>query len=1120
MQPASPPDAPVRRRALLCDQSFIVQAPAGSGKTELLVRRYLSLLAIVQNPEEIVAVTFTRKAASEMRERALSALERSHSPEDDSELVALARAAAAHGAACGWDLLQAPQRMRITTIDGLCTSLVRQMPVLSGTGGVLAISDEPSALYLEAAQALVSRLESSPDLAPWIETVLRHLDNNVPRLEQLLAQMLARRDQWMRHLGSGREPPGRQVLEEAFRRLVEDTLAELVARFPQDQVDELFWLVRFAAAQLRDTTPGAALVRCGDLQSFPAPESGQLPVWLALCGFLFASSTRDWRRSVTSAHGFPPAASGGAGREAKARFRALIEGLEACEGLREAWLRVQGLPEPCYRDGQWAVLEALWHLLPESVADLWVVFQRRGEVDFTQVAWDALQALGSDEEPTDLALALDYRISHLLVDEFQDTSLSQYELLTRLTRGWSDGDGRTLFVVGDPMQSIYRFRQAEVGLFLKAWREGIGSVPLEPLQLAVNFRSQAGVVAWVNEAFREAFPRTQDIGQGAVTYVPAVAARDGLPGPVTVHAFIGDDGRAEADRVVELVRRALADPQAVTAILVRVRAHLFQIARALKEQQIPFHAVEMESLADTPVVRDLEALARAMLHPGDRVAWLSVLRAPWCGLLLEDLSQIAGADGGLPVWDLIHEPSVLPRLSADGRERLLRFRDVMAVALPARGRVPVRPWVEATWRDLAGPSCTAGDSDLLDAGTFLDLLEQMGEDGDVADFEKLAEGIRRLYAAPATGLPAERVQLMTLHKAKGLEFPVVILPSLGRRPRRSGKPLLLWAERTRLGDTAADLLLAPIPSMDGNPEPLASCLSEIDSGKGRLEEVRLLYVGATRAKDQLHLLGTVADAQEEGKLAPPAGTALSMIWPAVASHFVQAWHAGRGPRNPAPPAEDEIRLRRLPRDWRAPPVPAGLRLDASAGTAPGEPTRIEFEWARETIRQVGIAVHRVLHDLGRIGIERWQAVQGTRLDDELAHLFRDQGLPRRQWDMALPRAKEAIDRVLTDPRGHWILSQAHTEAHNEWAISGLRKGRVVRAVIDRSFVCEDVRWIIDYKISAHEGGDLNAFLREEEARYRGQLQRYAELVSGLDARPVRVGLYFPLLGAWREWVAD
>ena len=133
------------------------------------------------------------------------------------------------------------------------------------------------------------------------------------------------------------------------------------------------------------------------------------------------------------------------------------------EELREQLHAIRSLPEPTYTDEQWDALDAIVKLAPQAVAELQVVFAAHGQADFIEIAQGAVRALGDESDPTDLLLSLDYRIRHILVDEFQDTSHSQYELLVRLTSGWEPGDGRTLFVVGDPMQSIYRFREAEVG---------------------------------------------------------------------------------------------------------------------------------------------------------------------------------------------------------------------------------------------------------------------------------------------------------------------------------------------------------------------------------------------------------------------------------------------------------------------------------------------------------------------------------------------------------------------------------------------------------------------------------------------------------------------------------
>jgi hypothetical protein len=184
-------------------------------------------------------------------------------------------------------------------------------------------------------------------------------------------------------------------------------------------------------------------------------------------------------------NGFPP--GGGAPAQAKQAMSELLDGLRADERLAGLLQGLRRLPDPGYSDGEWALIQALFSVLKAAVAHLGVVFMEQGRVDFSEMALAARRALGPEDEPSDLALRLDYQIRHLLVDEFQDTSRSQHDLFRALTAGWQPGDGRTLFLVGDPMQSIYRFRQAEVGLYLDAWEGRLGGVALEPLRLSVNF---------------------------------------------------------------------------------------------------------------------------------------------------------------------------------------------------------------------------------------------------------------------------------------------------------------------------------------------------------------------------------------------------------------------------------------------------------------------------------------------------------------------------------------------------------------------------------------------------------------------------------------------------------
>jgi ATP-dependent helicase/nuclease subunit A len=420
------PDAAARRRALAPGESFIVQAPAGSGKTELLIQRLLVLLAAVERPEEIVAITFTRKAAAEMRRRVFAALSLARTAERPVEAHRaftwdLARAAVARDAQQGWDLAANASRLRIQTFDSLCGALTRQMPVLSRFGGQPATLEDAEPLHREAARETLAGLEGTGEAAPAIATLLAHVGHDHGAAEAMIVDILRRREHWLPFLLA----IDREALESALGTVRRETVASAVR----------------------------VLVEAG---AMPEGDAGD--------------TDPDHWRDFAKAH-----------LTAKNEWRkasALGKGLDFADGPPLHALRaLAAMPPAAYTDGQWTALEAIARVAREAVARLQVAFAARGEADFAEIAQGALAALGTDEAPTDLLLALDYRIRHVLVDEFQDTSRTQGELLRKLTAGWEPGDGRTLFVVGDPMQSIYRFREAEVGLFLRAQREGLGAGP-------------------------------------------------------------------------------------------------------------------------------------------------------------------------------------------------------------------------------------------------------------------------------------------------------------------------------------------------------------------------------------------------------------------------------------------------------------------------------------------------------------------------------------------------------------------------------------------------------------------------------------------------------------------
>src|SRR5205823_5841002 len=185
---------------------------------------------------------------------------------------------------------------------------------------------------------------------------------------------------------------------------------------------------------------------------------------------------------------------------ARTALRSCIEGLRRVDGLAELLGSAARLPAALDASDQ-AAIAALSRVLARSALELHAEFADSGRVDYTYVTGAARAALAEAGQPTELALRTGLSLQHILVDEFQDTSLAQFQLLEALTAAWEEGDGRTLFVVGDPMQSIYRFRDAEVGLFLRARDHGIGNVRLTPLRLARNFRATEPLVAWNNAVF-------------------------------------------------------------------------------------------------------------------------------------------------------------------------------------------------------------------------------------------------------------------------------------------------------------------------------------------------------------------------------------------------------------------------------------------------------------------------------------------------------------------------------------------------------------------------------------------------------------------------------------------
>jgi ATP-dependent exoDNAse (exonuclease V) beta subunit len=1109
-------DAKERLEATDPKRSFIVQAPAGSGKTELLIQRFLALLGKVRRPDEVLAITFTRKAAGEMRSRIFQALESTQKPKPATEHGArtwhLAQNALDQDRKFGWRLLENPSLLTIQTIDSFAAGLVRRMPWVSRFGGVPEVDEDPHLLYRRACERTLARLENAGRGSEEIALLLAHLDNRMDLLRDLLVSMLQRRDQWLRLIVWKDHNKQRQILEKALGDLVVQALQRACLSIPEQLHDELVPLGRFAASNLSDAGE-RALLALADLERFPGTAVQDLPAWQGLADLLLTAGG-TLRKKVDKNCGFPPDKNGVAAAMKKSMLKVLEE--LALYGEAETFLaEVRQLPPTFYPDDQWRILQALVNLLPLAVAELWLVFGEEKKTDFAEIALKAQQSLGENGQPSELLLKLDAKINHILVDEFQDTSHLQFCLLKNLTAGWVPGDGRTLFLVGDPMQSIYRFREAEVGLFLKARTQGIGSVALIPLNLFTNFRSQEGIVNWINATFADIFPHQEDEARGAVPYSPAGAIHAALPeAPVTFRLSAGRDDRGEAEQVVEIARQTLKNrPGDTVAVLVRSRTHLSDILRAFREAGFRYKAQDIDLLQNRPVARDILSLTRSLLHPADRLSWLSVLRGPWCGLTLADLHALCGTEPLRTVPELLEDACALSRLSEDGQKRVSRVGGILFAGMAQRGRVSLRRLVEGCWLALGGPTCIDA---IEDAEMVFGLLERLDHGGDLQSLESFSEGLQKLFAAPDAQASGS-LQVMTIHKAKGLEFDTVILPGLGRRPRQGGKPLLRWLEHPDSG-----LLLAPVAPRDGNSQdPIYDAIGRLEKDKEDLEVGRLLYVAATRAKKQLFLLGHAVPCQN-GDCRPEAGSLLKKLW-LVAKNEVQATLPNRNRDQSEEPSPSVSPLHRLPANWRIPrfvsvPVKCEAAIQRPSTDKGVDIRQTAFTgWEAEKARHVGTVSHAFLERMAREGLEKWPESRLPELGAAVQRRLSALGVPAAELPQCIQKVLFALKQTLGSERGRWIVGP-RKKAACELALSGIIDGKLVHAVIDRTFIDEDgTRWVIDYKTSDCQEEEKEEFLQKEAERYRAQLLAYAALFKHLEPdRKIRTALYFPLVDGWFE----
>jgi len=1100
-------DQEERLKALDPRCSWIVQAPAGSGKTELLVGRFLTVLAQVQEPEEVLAITFTRKAASEMQARVMGALKTNSD---------LAQKVLKQDLIRGWKLLENPGRLRISTIDSLCASLTAMLPMTARFGENFQVTEQAYLLYEKAVENLLQGLKEDLFFNQALRSCLLYLDNRLDKFKDLLVQMLSKRSMWLDIISrANSEHEWEVLLQKSLNSVIQESLENLQGEWPEDLGDDLWAMCDFSV--------GADLCVRPDREGVGA----SLKDFKSLADLLLTDKNQ-LRKKVDKRQGFLPKTP------EKAQMESLLEQLESSpnySGFIEQLIRIRILPSENSLSPQ-GLIQDLIQVLKAAVAYLKITFQSEKTVDFDEISLTALEALGAEDAPTDIMLRLDHQISHLLVDEYQDTSQLQYRLFSSMVRGWQKDDGRTVFLVGDPMQSIYKFRQADVGLFLKTIDQGLGPVKLNFIQLKMNFRSSPEIIDWINQSFEILFPKSKEGLFGAVTYAkswsPVVGAdlcvRPNGAGVKTILKTSSDLLGLELAQ--EILNYQEKYPTRKIALLVRSRNHLDSALQALAKFNIAYQGVEIQRLSTRSVILDCLNLTYAIFDLEDRLSWMALLRSPVFGFELKDLLLM-----GSQVPPLQSDYSDLSeQLSGHAQARLKLLMPIIQEVLIAKHRENLNSLIKKLWVSLGFLDYLKNLNQLEDienAERYFDCLKKIKPRHQLPKREVLEKLLENLFAK-SLNTQVNPIEIMTVHKSKGLEFDHVFIFMPNKTARALDKPLFLFQDRMDAHTGRHELLIAPHRShQEKQDSPLYQFLYALEKEKENHEAIRLLYVAVTRAKFNLTLLGEIELSPEGEIKKPKSGSSLSWFWPVLNQDFsvpgsvsgssvidsagCRLSPCGRdrpegdaeGQRGDLNALENNFVFKRLNKNSKSPWVlNHGIATPDKEGVIFNHPEPPELNLEPKIL---GTIAHRYLEKLSLINplpeninfLEK-NIVQDCEFSGAL------------EPEVMAQKIIKACDYLLSSERGRWILNPDHEGAYSELALWDLERER--EFIIDRTFIDthQKTRFIIDYKFSEPRSDQE---LKQELELYTPQLRNYEKLIKNLDQDkyPIKLLLIFPLV---------
>lgn len=1108
------------------DNQSTVLASAGTGKTWLLVTRIVHLLIAGVQPGCILAITFTRKAAAEMNNRVRERLRYLALADEQGLDLALAEAGldgtpeTKHKARYLYEaLLQQPYAIRTTTFHAFCQDVLRRFPLEADIPPGFELSENTNQLTQQAWDALYAEANAQPqsDLGSSLETLFEQV-NGPLACQKLLNRFLDHRSDWWAFTRGVPDPVahGRASLDSLFKvKKYEDPVAKFIAHLPVETLNEF--------GELLGKHPTKQNLECRDNLMHALSQRNQM----------HPQSVFDLIKSVffTQAGGVRARKSSNTqqqkmGVDGEARYLELHGELAIqLEQIIDRQLQKQTLTV----SGAWlGAGHALVNHYQRIKTDQRVL-------DFTDLEWNAYLLLNHAENAQWVQYKLDQRIEHLLVDEFQDTNPTQWRLVLPLLEELASGDRqqtpRSVFLVGDNKQSIYRFRRADPRLLPMAQQWLQKHLNGQTFTMDTSWRSAPAIIDLVNRLFQTA-PLNQYISNfqphqthhkqlwGAVTLLPLVAktARERqsateLRNPLTCPREQDEENRylqeglLVAKKIQTLVEQEVSIGQGKQArplrysdilILSRRRTHIQDYQAALRSLGIPYQAAGKGTLLETLEIQDMLALLKVILAPHTDLALAQVLKSPLFACSDQDLLLLAYASAGANWTEKLQLLAQQAQLSAPllRAARLLPNWQALAQTLPVHDLLDTIYFQgEIIRRYLAAFPGHLHPRIRGNLQRFLELALEI----DAGRYPSLMGFVNQLVEMGNTDQEApdeteessgqDRVRIMTIHGSKGLEAPVVFLVDCAavELPGESYQPLVDWPAESK----------KPERFLLTGKDSISHSLRQRQEPDEQREAANLLYVAITRARQMLFISGTEPNRSSQD----------SVSWYQLLQQHIG--HDGsiadssppldqtKPDQTPAGNSLIALTNQAIPSQWQKPfqaQLTADIPLSPSTITNEAADTDSQVQTSDLFARQRGVAIHRALELLG----------QRPELTSEQLNLQLSGELDTESHTPWLQEAVQEAIALFNHPDYRFLFDHTcYLQAHNEIPISYKLDGRLVYGRIDRLVVTSDNVYVVDFKTQRSQA---NADISELAAPHLKQLDCYIQGIRQIWKNKTTVGL--------------